>query len=232
MFVRMIPSVIKKSSKEKWAKYIPPVKKILCTRYAIILFTQAFIILFLSCGVYAQSTILNYKVTQGKDEIGWLKLQKNDSGATTFITFDSEAKKRMVFMFSVIEKQAAIFKNGILMQSYVYRKVNTDVKVNKYTVNQGNYYLVNNKTSAEKVMINGIGYNMLSIYFKEPENIKQVYSDNYERLLDIENLGNHSYKVKLPGGDANYYYYTNGACTKIKAEHTLFSVEFILQNNK
>lgn len=220
--------IIKKREKPKIVRHNTVMKKILNNRFALITIAHVFFFLLLGLGVFSQSSILNYKVTQGRDEIGWLKLQKNDSGSTTFITFDSQAKKRMILMFNVVERQAAVYRNGILIQSYVYRKVNNDVKVNKYTIKNGNFYQVTNTGSKEQVMIDGIEYNMLNMYFKEPENIKQVYSDNYQQLLNIESLGNHSYKVKLPGGDVNYYYYTDGACIKIKAEHTLFSVEFIL----
>jgi len=165
---------------------------------------------------------------QGGDEIGWLKLQKSDSNTTTLITFDSEAKKRMILKFEVKEQQSATFQNGILMKSSVYRKVNDDVKVDKYTINKGTYYLVNEKESSALVTINGIQYNQLSMYFQEPVKINKVYSDNFQCLLKIENLGNHSYKIKLPTGDTDYYYYTNGQCAKVKVVHSLFTVEFVL----
>ncbi len=134
----------------------------------------------------------------------------------------------MVFIFNVLEQQTATFWKGILLQSHVFRKVNNNIKMNRYTYCSGNYYEVDDEGAADPLMLNGIRYSQLSMYFIEPESIKQVYSDNYRMMLDIENTGNHSYKVKLPGGDINYYYYTNGLCTKVKAEHSLFSVEFIL----
>jgi hypothetical protein len=187
-----------------------------------------FIACLLSAGyTLAQTITLNYKVKQG-DEIGWLKLQKSDSSATTLITFNLEVKKRMILKFEIKEQQSATFQNGILMQSSVYRKVNDDIKVDKYTINKGTYYLVNEKESSAQVIINGIQFNQLSMYFQEPVKIKQVYSDIFQCLLNIENLENHSYKVKLPTGDIDYYYYTNGQCSKMKAVHSLFTVEFVL----
>lgn len=182
----------------------------------------------LSEKVFTQTNTLNYKVIQGGSEIGWLKLQKTDSNATTNITFSSVAKKRMIIKFEITAQESATFSNGVMTQSSVFRKVNADIKVNKHTVQKGSYYLVNEKESTAIVKINGIAYNQLCMYFKEPENIKQVYSDNFQTLLDIENLGNHSYKVKFPSGDANYYYYSNGVCSKVKAVHSMFTAQFIL----
>ena len=195
-----------------------------CKRAAIV----AMFTVLLAGYVPAQTIALNYKVMYSGKEIGWIKLQKSDSAGISILTFSSEAKKRMIIKYEVKEHQSATFQNGVLIQSSVYRKVNNDVKIDKCTVNKGAYYQVNKREFSEKVVINGIQYNQLSMYFKEPENIKQVYSDNFQCLLYIENLGNHCYKIKLPGGGANYYYYTNGQCSKVRAEHSLISVEFIL----
>src|SRR4051812_41683283 len=84
--------------------------------------------LFSPLYVFAQTITINYKVMQGSDEIGWLKLQRNDSSTTTLITFNLEAKKRIILKFEIKEQQSATFQNGILMQSSVYRKVNDDIK--------------------------------------------------------------------------------------------------------
>ena len=177
---------------------------------------------------FSQTNNLNYKVIQGGSEIGWLKLQKTDTNSTTTIKFNSVAKKRMIVKFEITAQESATFSNGVMIESSVFRKVNADVKINKHTVQKGSYYLVNEKENTAIVKINGIVYNQLCMYFKEPVNIKQVYSDTFQTLLDIENLGNHSYKVKFPSGDTNCYYYSNGVCSKIKAVHSMFTVQFIL----
>lgn len=200
-----------------------PVARFFITAFMLVLF-----MFLISCAVFAQHSLLDYKVKSGGNEIGWLRIERNDSGSATFIKLEFETKKSILQKFEISELQAAVFRNGTMMQSFVYRKVNSDVKVNKYTVKSGNAYIADNKTYTDHVLIDGIEFNTLSIYFKEPVDIKQVYSDKYQQLLNIENLGNHSYKVKMPGGNVNYYYFTNGICTKVKAEQSFFTVEFIL----
>ena len=228
MLPLLIYQLIKTVLAEKWFKSKSQAVKIHVSRHMITAVILAVIMLLISCTVFAQDITLTYKVMQGDNEIGWLRLQRKDSCSTTFITCESEVKKRMIVMFSVKEKQEAIFSNGIMMQSHVYRKVNNDVKVNIYTQNQGNHYVINKTKSSEQVMINGIRDNQVSIYFTEPVNINQMYSDSYQRLLEIKDIGNHAYKISFPGGDTNNYYYTNGICTKVKLNHSLFSAEFIL----
>jgi hypothetical protein len=185
------------------------------------------ILIFFPCSVWAQQQ-LNYKIVQNGSNIGWLKLQKIDSAEISVIRFDSEVKKRILFLFSIIEKQEVLFQNGLMIKSHVFRKVNEDIKVNKLTVYTGGHYQISKEKSSKSIMVNNIRFNQLSLYFFEPVNISQIYSDNFECLLTIEKKSKGCYQIKLPDGNTNYYYYTNGICSKVKVEHSLFSVDFIL----
>jgi hypothetical protein len=127
----------------------------------------------------------------------------------------------------VIEKQEVTFDNSGMTRSFIYRKVNNDVKMNRQTSFKGSYYEVKDQGTLQKVMLSNIRYNLLSMYYKEPVNISAVYSDTFKRYLAIEAKGNASYKVALPDCNNNYYFYTNGVCSRIIVEHSLFSVEFI-----
>src|SRR5207253_9698368 len=121
------------------------------------------------------------------------------------------------FLISIIEKQEVLFRNGVMIKSYLYRKVNEDIKADKLTTYAGGHYKINKANSSKTVMIDNIRYNQLCLYFFEPVNISQIYSDNFERLLTIEKK-NDCYQLKLPDGNTSYYYYTNGICSKVKVE--------------
>lgn len=164
---------------------------------------------------------------QGSNNIGWVQIDKNDSANTCLIKLGSEIKKRILFMFTIIENQEAFFQNGLMMRSYVYRAINKDIKADKRTLFEGTHYQVNKEKSSSEVKLNRIDYNFLSLYFLEPVNIKQVYSDNFEQLLNIEKTSDY-YKIKLPDGNTTSYYYTNGICSKVKVEQSLFTIEFVL----
>lgn len=216
--------------------FIPPKNKLInSVKYLVyhnrsikISFLLIHFALFLSIVSFTQRSVLTYNVVQNNDVIGWLKLDKRDSANSSFIKFSSEIKKRVVFLFTIIEKQEAFFQNGIMTYSYVYRKINDNIKVNKLTTYVSGHYLVKKDKSSTPLMLNNIAYNQLSLYFYEPATIQQVYSDNYEQYLKIEKSGNQYYTLKLPGGNKNTYYYSNGVCTKVKVEQSLFTVEFIL----
>ncbi len=176
----------------------------------------------------AQSKILNYKVVQNNDTIGWMKLEKKDSVNAYCILLNSEIKKRLVFMLNIFETQQAFFENGVMKRSYVYRKINDNTKVNKLTIYRNDHYEINKDKSSAQVKFNKIAYNQLSLYFFEPMNISEVYSDNYEQYLKIKKNGKNCYLIEFPDGNKNYYNYINGVCSRVRIEHGFFTVEFIL----
>ena len=175
-----------------------------------------------------QSKILNYKIVQNNNVIGWMKLEKRDSMNTCHIILNSETKKRIVFLFTIIQAEHALFENGIMTYSSSYRKINNDVKENKHTTNKGSYYEIKKEKSITQVKLNNIAYNQLSLYFFEPVNVTQVYSDNYEQYLKIEQKQNQLYAIDFPDGNKNYYSYSNGVCSRVRVEQSLFTIEFIL----
>jgi hypothetical protein len=195
------------------------------TRVMYILF--AAVITICSYTSYAQHTQLNFKVMQGGSNIGWVKLDKNDSANTSLILLGSEIKKRMLFLFTIIENQEAFFQNGVMMRSYAYRRINKDVKTDKRTLYDGARYNVTKEKTTSQLALTRIDNNLLTLYFTEPVNMRQVYSDNFEQMLSIEKTTAGFYRIKLPDGNTTSYYYTNGICSKVKVEQSLFTIEFV-----
>ncbi|HSN61051.1 MAG TPA: DUF6134 family protein [Ferruginibacter sp.] len=167
---------------------------------------------------------------KGADNIGWLKLEKNMEGNRSSFVLTSEVKTRIIFLINVSSKETAIFENGQLLFSSQFRKANGSTKLNKQTKLVGDKYEVVENGGKESLDHSFIGINLLSLYFREPKDIDQVYSDNHECFIKIIKTNDGGYKVKLPDGNSNCYYYKDGICTKIKIEHTFFSANIILSS--
>ena len=176
----------------------------------------------------AQHIQLNYKVMQGSNNIGWVKLDKLDSANTSMIKLASEIKKRVLFLFTIVEARESFFQDGLMMSSYVFRSVNKDVKADMHTLYDGNHYTVKKEKKSLPLVVNKINYTFLSLYYQEPVNIKQVYCDAFEQLVNIEKTTGGYYRIKLPDGSITSYYYNNGICSKVKVEQSLFTIEFVL----
>jgi lipopolysaccharide export LptBFGC system permease protein LptF len=192
--------------------------------------TLLFVILsfFIASAVMAQVKQLRYKIIQGGREVGFLHIQKKDSANSSLIKMESEAKRRIIFLITIYEWQETQLINNRIKYSYIYRKINGDVKSNKTIVKTVNGYEIRKKEAIIKTDFDSITHNQLSLYFEEPVNYFEVYSDQYQSMVKVKKNGTDGYKIDLPDGNTNYYYYKNNTCTRIKLEHSFFSAEFIL----
>ncbi len=108
--------------------------------------------------------------------------------------------------------------------------MNGDEKANKqHRADNGQYIIYKGKKS-EVMKTYPITYTMLSLYSREPENIGKVYSDNYETFLAIQKTDAHKYKITLPDGNYNYYYYKDGVLKLVEVHHSLYTANIVLVN--
>ena len=192
-----------------------------------IAFTFLVLLILMSCILFAQQT-LTYKVVRDGNEIGWMKLDKTITGNTTLINMVSEMKVRMIFLFTIVSSEYAEFRDGKMIHSYVFRKMNGNIKANKHLRLQNDGYEVENSSGKEKLTIEPITFNILSMYFGEPAGLSKIYSNTQQDFAAVEKIKNNDYKLHLPDGNCTEYYYNNGICTKVKINHNLYSAEFIL----
>jgi sterol desaturase/sphingolipid hydroxylase (fatty acid hydroxylase superfamily) len=201
------------------------------TRHGLIGMAKILVVLFcISWGFTAasQQVKLHYAIMHGNSKIGWMNIEKTDSSNVSLIKLESEIKKRMITLFTFSEKQESAFQNGLLIRSYVYQKVNNEIKIDQQTAYTGSQYIVRKTKNEEHLTINEIYYTQLCLYFFEPVNIKQVYSDFSHSLLAIKKNKDGMYQLTLPDGNLNYYRYVNGVCTYVKMVRSLFTIEFKL----
>ena len=115
----------------------------------------------------------------------------------------------------------------MLVYSSVYRKVNSNEKVNKELLfNDGKYYLINSGRK-RALSINKIKGNLVTLYFYEPINISKVYCDNQNAMASFALIETGKYQVTFPDGSYNIFYYKNGKCKKVDAFTSLYKVQLI-----
>jgi hypothetical protein len=194
------------------------------------IFPVLILFLFLSLPILSktQNTPLNYKIIQGGDEIGWLKLEKYFTGNTLNLSLVSEIKTRFIFTIHVTAKETSAYEKGKLVYSSQFRKSNGSTKLDKQTRCVMDKYVVQENGKMENLNFSFIGTNLLSMYFYEPSGVNLVYCDKHECFLKIIKTADDGYKVSFPDGTSNLYYYKAGICYKIMIRHTFYSAEIIL----
>ena len=180
--------------------------------------------------INAQEKKLEYNIKRNGDVVGNIRFNQGIAGNRTVLTMESEVNTRFIFNFKAKAKEEVIYDNGIMTWSSIFRKLNGTVKVDKKTKANGNAYTVYKGSKTETLNNYPIRYNMLSVYISEPLNITKVYSDNFQRQIDIEKIADHHYKIKFPDGNYNEYFYTNGICSKIEIHHSMYSATIELKS--
>jgi len=193
-------------------------------------FSLLFLVSLLSVNSYSQNKVLTYQIVRNGNKVGTLRFSETSTGDMDYLKMESDVKTRFVFTFTAHSNEEAIYYNGVLLRSSIYRKLNGTEKANKQHQAGNQQYVIHAGQRTEVTKSFPITYNMLSLYSKEPQNISQVYSDNFQSFIAIQKTDQHKYKITLPDGNYNYYYYKNGVLNLVEVHHSLYSANIVLIN--
>lgn len=185
----------------------------------------------LSTGAVAQTTYLEYSILKNGKTVGSLHCSCEITNEDVRFKVESNVNTHLGMPIKVETHEIAYYKKGVLQNSSVFRKVNDRVKVNKSLKIQAGYYIINQKQGDEVLGIYPIYRSISGIFCQEPLHVANIYSDNFQKMLPIHKTGLHEYKLTLPDGNYNLYYYENGFCTKVDVHNTFYSLQFVLKKH-
>jgi hypothetical protein len=219
----MIPTIIylllrryRRSNPEVSARIILHANKI--SRIILILM----LLLLTSLFVPAQQTKHEYIVMHKGSQVGTMTLLRQQAGARTTLKMESKIKAKLLFTFTAKAIEEVVFENGIMIRSYVYRKMNGTEKLNQETRLSTNTYIISRGNEQQRLDKYPIHYSMICLYLQEPVGINKIYSDNLQRFLAIIPLGSNEYRIDFPGGNFNEYFYRDGKCVRIEIHHKFY----------
>ena len=228
MLPALLYMLLKKLSMKNWAN----LKTTLIGHPNVVVLVTLALLLFVTTAVSGQSTsnfkTLKYTVYRNGDEVGWINLSKFDADNRSTIDLASEVSFHILFKFTVKASEKVEFMNGTMMHSYIYRKMNGNVKADKHTRYTDHGYEVEEASGKKELDIKNVMYNVDCLYFKEPVGISQVYSDNFQQFVAIEKKPKGFYRIKFPDGNSNDYYYKNGICAAVHVDNTWYSADIVL----
>ncbi|MBF2707986.1 DUF6134 family protein [Flavobacterium soyangense] len=179
-----------------------------------------------------KTNFLTYNIIKDEKSIGTINIEMITKNEITKYSFESNAKIKILFYnLQIYDKMDVTFKQNNLQEAKLYRTRNERVEVNNTTTWHGNYYSLRNKTGDNGTIKEVIPITTASLYFTEPINVKTVFSEKFQKIIPIRNIGNKKYKMSLPNGNSVIYNYQNGICNLIEAETEFASIKFILNTN-
>lgn len=186
------------------------------------------LIAFLPLISFSQNSRLNYKIMFSGNDIGWLRLEKNNNGNKSHLLLVSEIKTRLLFPIRVFSKETSTYENGKLIYSSQFRETNGKTNLNKEIRFVENEYEILENDKKTKLSCPKIDTNLLSLFFQEPKNDEEVYCENQQRFIKLSKADDGGYRMKFPNGNYNCYYYKEGVCVKVKMQHKFYIAEIII----
>ena len=191
-------------------------------------------ILFVSSKVMSQTNV--YDVIVAGRTIGSLKVFDNDS-KDDVETHRIESKFKILFYSGKFSTQTS-YVQGQLVSAVSAHEVNGDLKEKTQTkcILKTLYQVLFSGEDAEKKpkkeFNSPINNTVTSVYYKEPINITEVYSERYGQMCSVKKLSEGNYGVSLPDGKQGVYTYKNGLCREVKTDLSGFKLRIVLNEGK
>jgi hypothetical protein len=192
-------------------------------------------VLFLSFHIAkAQNNI--YDVIVAGRTIGSLKVF-DDAGKDNSETQRIESEFKIMFYKGKYSTQTN-YVQGKLVSATCAHHVNGDLKektMTKSSVKPLYEVLFSGEDVKNKAKIElnaPIISTVTSLYYKEPINIHEVYSERYGKMCNIKKISEGKYGITLPDGKQATYTYQNGLCKEVKTDLAGFKLRIVLNERK
>ncbi|MBD3906463.1 hypothetical protein NAL32_17350 [Chryseobacterium sp. Ch-15] len=126
----------------------------------------------------------------------------------------------------IVGKENAVFENSVLKSGSVFRKVNDKVKTDNWIKFDNNRYMLYDGNLLSYLSTGEIRNNMLSLFFNEPVNLKKVYSDNQQKLVELKVSSTNTYSVPGKNQSLTTFVYKDGKCSQVILKNSLITLMF------
>jgi hypothetical protein len=216
----LIVMLMRRYQKNNPQQFIVIRRKLLGMLRVVVLLAAALLFVIIS---RAQEKTLSYAVKRNGTRIGDMLVREVRDGSTVYLKLQSDIKTSFILTLTARGVEEARYDSGVLVYSSVYQNLNGTEKINKQITYVKDAYVVSSKGKEEKLNNLKIYYNLVCIYNHEPTKAALIFSDKYLKFLPIEKIEDHHYRIRFPDGSFNDYWFENGVCKKIKADHQFYT---------
>jgi hypothetical protein len=197
--------------------------KLLAPILGLLLFLQ-------SLSLYAQQDRnLEFNIIHHGDLKGTVQLSEHSEGNIRRIKVESLIQTQFLFNITVKTIEEAIYREGLLISSRFYQKINDQEPSDRAMIWKDGSYQFHGSQNNGKLPSVPVQHTVLSLYYKEPVNIREVFSDNFQQYLPVSKTATGRYRVDLPNGYNNYYIYQQGRLVRVEVEQPFYALQFILK---
>jgi len=184
-------------------------------------------VLFMSFS--ARAEILRYTVMHRDNEVGQLQIERTVSKDETRYRFESNVALTMIMKIRVYDMMDVTFHGNLLTRAYLYRTLNDKVKVRNLALWDGTRYKLSDRDNEIKTITHPIYFTTASLYYVEPLQIRNLYSEKFQKMIPVTPDGASRYRLDLPNGNRVFYSYRNGRCSLVEAQTEWADIRFVLK---
>jgi len=183
----------------------------------------------LPTGSSAQDRNMDFNIIHQGDLKGTVHLSEHSAGNIRRIKVESLIQTRFLFNITVKTIEEAIYREGLLISSSFYQKINDQVPSDRAMTWKDGSYQSGGSQNTGKLPRLPVEHTILSLYYKEPVNIREVFSDNFQQYLPVSKTAAGQYRVDLPNGNSTYYIYQQGKLVRVEVAQPFYALQFILK---
>lgn len=191
------------------------------------------IFLVLICGIIpylsafkAEGQSHTYEIRYANSTIGLLDVKQETNGPTRKIHIKSRVQMKL---FSRMDTDiSAEYHNNILIKAKATRvSKGADSKETSTEKTEKGYNVVR-KGEPGTINREQITYSVSELYFTEPKELKEVYSETHGVFLPIKQIADKRYEVVMPDDKRIYYRYEKGKLMEVEVNHQFGKAYFRL----
>jgi hypothetical protein len=91
----------------------------------------AALMLLIAVMSHAQNRQFKYQIVRNGNKVGTLNFSETTNGGMDYLKMESGVRTRFSFTFTAHASEDAVYRDGVLLHSSIYRKLNGNEKVNK-----------------------------------------------------------------------------------------------------
>lgn len=171
---------------------------------------------------------LEYDVVKGDKNVGYMIAEKITKGDSVFYYIESETSIKMLLTFTVNYTLEELYVDGKLIKGTAESKLNGNSRTKSRVWIRDNEYVVEVNGYEEDYSASHIDYSVPELYFSEPGERGDTFSQQFAEDLIIKKDGSHEYTLYSEDG-RNTHTYKNGICTHVKLNRTYASFYFQLK---
>jgi hypothetical protein len=170
---------------------------------------------------FAQKTEVLCNVIFKDKKIGVLRAEEITSELESYKTLSIKTKTRFLFIpIRIASEVRTTQKNGILIKGTAYRNASfksRDISAKVTMIGYSRYQLERNGVK-DKIKNERITFCVVDLYFREPIDVTQVFSNMFAEMLQLERMDIGIYQLISPDNNNSIYTYVDGQLVSIEAD--------------